>query len=403
MTKAHHTLIAGDADTMLRALPVEASSLRSRRVFAGSGANLVRISLDEGQVMKEHTTTSPVLIQVLGGHAALDVDGERVDLPTGSIVHLDADLAHSVEALTPAHLLLTLLERPTPAVVFARKLRAPEKTPLRREPAPTGPRPSSVVLSSSGGDALAVELVTTRHAELSGSLAALTAGLLDAAAGANGTRVAAAHTALVDWSLTTLTALLDSEQLVLDPAVRLVDAALADRLRLERTGIAAAVAQLAERSAALEIATAAVALRVQISHHLRTFADHALPALAGASELRLDELWGEIESSVGGGARDAHPHEAHATDPDHSATCECGVVDEPDFPELDVRTVPHAIRHATVFGALDAIGDGKGLVLLAPHDPLPLLAQIEERAPGRFTVDYLDRGPETWRLMLSAA
>jgi uncharacterized protein (DUF2249 family) len=39
-------------------------------------------------------------------------------------------------------------------------------------------------------------------------------------------------------------------------------------------------------------------------------------------------------------------------------------------------------------------------VLVAPHDPLPLLAQISDRWPGRFSVDYLERGPDTWRLVL---
>lgn len=85
---------------------------------------------------------------------------------------------------------------------------------------------------------------------------------------------------------------------------------------------------------------------------------------------------------------------AHAS----AHACECGILDEAAHPVLDVRVVPHAIRHATVFGALDSIEAGAGLVLIAPHDPLPLLAQIEERTPGRFAVSYLDRGPESWRL-----
>ncbi|HET6166916.1 MAG TPA: DUF2249 domain-containing protein [Marmoricola sp.] len=81
---------------------------------------------------------------------------------------------------------------------------------------------------------------------------------------------------------------------------------------------------------------------------------------------------------------------------DHS--CSCGEVDGPELPELDARTIPHAIRHATIFGALDAVAAGSGLVLIAPHDPLPLLAQVEQRSPGVFDVDYLERGPEAWRL-----
>lgn len=60
--------------------------------------------------------------------------------------------------------------------------------------------------------------------------------------------------------------------------------------------------------------------------------------------------------------------------------------------------MPHALRHATVFGALDAVPEGSAMVLVAPHDPLPLLAQIEGRGPGTVSVEYLARGPEAWRL-----
>jgi uncharacterized protein (DUF2249 family) len=79
--------------------------------------------------------------------------------------------------------------------------------------------------------------------------------------------------------------------------------------------------------------------------------------------------------------------------------CGCGEQDPAGaLPELDARAVPHEIRHATIFGALDSVGPGSGMVLVAPHDPLPLLAQVEQRSPGRFSVDYLERGPEAWRI-----
>ena len=80
--------------------------------------------------------------------------------------------------------------------------------------------------------------------------------------------------------------------------------------------------------------------------------------------------------------------------------CACGGHDTA-VPELDVRTIPHAIRHATVFGALGAIAPGFALDLVAPHDPLPLLAQIEDREPGAFETAYLQAGPEAWRLRLT--
>ena len=82
------------------------------------------------------------------------------------------------------------------------------------------------------------------------------------------------------------------------------------------------------------------------------------------------------------------------------SSCGCGCSDE-GVPELDVRAIPHAIRHATVFGALGAIPPGGSMVLVAPHDPKPLLAQIADREAGAIEVSYLDEGPEAWRLRLT--
>ena len=66
---------------------------------------------------------------------------------------------------------------------------------------------------------------------------------------------------------------------------------------------------------------------------------------------------------------------------------------------LDVRLIPHAIRHGSVFGAFDAVPAGGSLVLVAPHNPLPLLTQLAERAP--IGVEYLVEGPDEWRLRIS--
>ena len=82
--------------------------------------------------------------------------------------------------------------------------------------------------------------------------------------------------------------------------------------------------------------------------------------------------------------------------------CGCGDQDE-GLPELDARAIPHAIRHGSVFGALAAVRPGGAMVLVAPHDPLPLLAQIADREQGTISVTYLDEGPEAWRLRLTRA
>jgi uncharacterized protein (DUF2249 family) len=112
---------------------------------------------------------------------------------------------------------------------------------------------------------------------------------------------------------------------------------------------------------------------------------------------------------LGGAAGHRHGQDEHGQDErgqeshGHGGaghTCTCGEQDGTQHPELDARAIPHAIRHSTVFGALDAVRPGKGLVLVAPHDPLPLLGQLAQRSPGSFDVDYLERGPEAWRLLI---
>lgn len=81
------------------------------------------------------------------------------------------------------------------------------------------------------------------------------------------------------------------------------------------------------------------------------------------------------------------------------SACGCGCSDH-GVPALDVRAIPHAIRHATVFGAFSAIPSGGAMDLIAPHNPLPLLAQLRDQF-GEIDVTYLDESPESWTLRLT--
>lgn len=78
--------------------------------------------------------------------------------------------------------------------------------------------------------------------------------------------------------------------------------------------------------------------------------------------------------------------------------CACGH-DHDETPVLDVRTIPHSIRHAAVFGAFDAIPQGQSMVIIAHHAPVPLLSQLADRAP--IDVNYLVEGPEQWHVQIT--
>lgn len=98
-----------------------------------------------------------------------------------------------------------------------------------------------------------------------------------------------------------------------------------------------------------------------------------------------------------------HHSREEAVGQNPTAGCACGEADE-DLPELDVQTIPHAIRHAAIFGAIDGLRPGGGLVINASHDPIPLLTQLQDRYADAYSATYLgDRGPERWRILIRRA
>lgn len=160
---------------------------------------------------------------------------------------------------------------------------------------------------------------------------------------------------------------------------------------VEHQVISGLMAKLASAKDAVSAAVTAAALRAVSDTHLAKENDQILPLLTAASHVSVVDLLSGMHDLIGG-EREAPPEPT-----DHA--CGCHEVDAAGLAELDARS----IQHATIFGALDGVAPGRGLVLVAPHDPLPLLAQLEKRAPGTFAIEYLERGPDAWRLSLVRA
>lgn len=81
------------------------------------------------------------------------------------------------------------------------------------------------------------------------------------------------------------------------------------------------------------------------------------------------------------------PHDLPLTEPD---THGCGCHDT-GLPTLDARVIPGAIRHGAILGALSQVRPGAGMILVAPHDPLPLLDQVRETFGEGVEIGYVDR------------
>jgi uncharacterized protein (DUF2249 family) len=104
------------------------------------------------------------------------------------------------------------------------------------------------------------------------------------------------------------------------------------------------------------------------------------PDLAAKVTAALHGLARRVGEGTGGGERDA------------AATGEDQV--------LDVRDLAPARRHETIFSAYRGLVPGAGFVLVNDHDPKPLGYQFEAEYAGQFTWQYLESGPEVWRVRI---
>ena len=65
---------------------------------------------------------------------------------------------------------------------------------------------------------------------------------------------------------------------------------------------------------------------------------------------------------------------------------------------VDVRTLVPAQRHAKIFSLVEELAPGKAFILVNDHDPKPLHYQLEAEYPGQFSWEYVESGPQVWKV-----
>ncbi|MFD2768001.1 DUF2249 domain-containing protein [Micromonospora eburnea] len=256
--------------------------------------------------------------------------------------------------------------------------------------------------SHSGADLAAARAVIRHHAQLAAVLDRHVRNLLEAAEHGDDVRAQDVRADLLGWLREELLPHADAEETALYPvAADRAEAALLIRgMRAEHRAITDLVAELDATTEPVRLAAAARALAGVLAVHLAKENELIVPLLVDAADVSLaalldgmHDLLGSSKSAGGCGG-----------------TCGCGggpattdaaapvlTID----PRLDVRLLPHDRRHTTVLAALDAMPAGGALVLIAPHAPRPLLAEIEARYRGNMVAEWLQDGPDTWQVRLS--
>jgi uncharacterized protein (DUF2249 family) len=67
---------------------------------------------------------------------------------------------------------------------------------------------------------------------------------------------------------------------------------------------------------------------------------------------------------------------------------------------LDVREIVPRDRHTLIFDTVDQLAPGQSFVLINDHDPKPLYYQFQAEQPGKVRWQYLEQGPEVWRVRI---
>ncbi len=82
----------------------------SKVLYTDDQIRVVGFAFDVGQELTEHTATLPVLIQVISGRFRLTAGNDEYEIDSASWVHLAGSVPHSLYAVEPSRLLLTLLK-----------------------------------------------------------------------------------------------------------------------------------------------------------------------------------------------------------------------------------------------------------------------------------------------------
>jgi len=67
---------------------------------------------------------------------------------------------------------------------------------------------------------------------------------------------------------------------------------------------------------------------------------------------------------------------------------------------LDLRQIAPPQRHAMIFSTFEALLPGQSLELVNDHNPQPLNDQFQMRSPGQFSWNFLEKGPQVWRVQI---
>lgn len=88
---------------------IQAGAVVSKVVYREGGIDVTVFGFDAGEGLTEHAAARAAIVQVLAGDLLFEVEGRQARLRPGSWVTMSPGTAHSLKAVEPTIMLLTML------------------------------------------------------------------------------------------------------------------------------------------------------------------------------------------------------------------------------------------------------------------------------------------------------
>lgn len=67
---------------------------------------------------------------------------------------------------------------------------------------------------------------------------------------------------------------------------------------------------------------------------------------------------------------------------------------------VNATEYPPHLKHKVIFETFDKLVPGQAMLLVNDHDPQPLHYQFQLERKGAFSWEYIERGPESFRIRI---
>lgn len=98
------------ATQAVKLVDYQKGSVVSKTIIEKKTGTVTIFAFDRGQGLSEHTTPFDALVHILDGEAEVTISGEPIYLREGEIFIMPANKPHSLKALKPFKMILTMIK-----------------------------------------------------------------------------------------------------------------------------------------------------------------------------------------------------------------------------------------------------------------------------------------------------